>query len=213
MTPHRPIPAKPGPPFGVGVARARPVGRILGTTPEFSVPGTIAADYDCCHIDGRPVATTDDWRSVLAGGRLADVRGAFALSWCDDTTVSLARDGIGERTLFYAATPEGFAFASSIRDLLATGRVPRRLNLRAVASYLTYAYLPGRETLVEGVYEVLPGERVSFGPAGLHRDPFWDLPHPPADTASEDDQARRLRALLENAVRVRLPMISRPVAV
>jgi asparagine synthase (glutamine-hydrolysing) len=206
MTAHPTIPAKPGPPFGVGAARARPVGRIRG-----DVPDPLAADFDSCLLDSRPVATAGDWRAVLAAGRLADVRGAFALAWRDDTGVSLARDGIGERTLFYAVTPNGLEFASSVGDLLATGRVPRKLNLRAVASYLTYAYLPGRETLVEGVFEVLPGERVSHDPAGLHREQFWDLPHPQPDPATEDDQARRLRALLEHAVRVRLPAAGEPV--
>jgi asparagine synthase (glutamine-hydrolysing) len=206
MSAHPTIPVKLGPPFGDGAARARPVARINGDHSE-----GLAADFDCCSLDGRSIATADDWRAVLAAGRLANVRGAFALAWAGDTGVTLGRDGVGERTLFYALTPDGPAFASSIRDLLTTGRVPRKLNLRAVASYLTYAYLPGRETLVEGVYEVLPGERVTFGPAGLNRETFWDLPYPPPDTATEDDQARRLRALLEDAVRVRLPAAGEPV--
>src|SRR5581483_4138569 len=152
MVQHPTVRAALGPPLGKGEARSRPVRRIAGTSGD---PGPCAlADCDGCELDGRPVSAPADWSRVIAAGRLADVRGAFALAWHDpDGTLHLARDGVGERTLFYARTPGGLVFASSIRTLLATGLVPRRLNLWAVAAYLCYAYLPGRETLVEGVYE------------------------------------------------------------
>jgi asparagine synthase (glutamine-hydrolysing) len=207
---HPTVHAPLGPPLGKGEERSRTVGRIAGT---FSTPGPSAlADCDGCELDGRPVSTPADWSQVIRAGRLADVLGAFALAWHDaDGTTHLARDGVGERTLFYAPTPDGLVFASSIRTILATGLVPRRLNLRAVAAYLCYAYLPGRGTLVEGVYELLPGERLSFGPAGLRREPFWQLPTLPPDPSPEEEQARRLRDALEVAVRRRLPPSGEPV--
>src|SRR5215218_10465426 len=132
----------PGPPLGAGELRRRPVGRIHPTT---LVPGELLADYDTCFLAGRPV---EDWRSVIASGRLAEVEGAYALAWRDDGgTVHLARDGVGERTLFYAPLPDRLVFASSLRDILHTPGFERRMNYPAVAAYLSYAYLPGRETL------------------------------------------------------------------
>ena len=125
--------------------------------------------------------------------------------------VHLARDGIGERTLFYAPVHDGLIFSSSLRALLATGLVARRVNLRAIAAYLCYAYIPGRETLVEGVYELLPGEHVQFGPSGLRRELFWELPTPPLDASPEEGQAQRLRGTLENAMRRLLPHPGEPV--
>lgn len=207
---HPTIRAGLGPPLGTDEPRSRPVGRISGASdhPEPAV----RADCDGCELDGRPISTPADWARVIAGGRLADVRGAFALAWHDpDGTLHLARDAVGERTLFYAATAGGLVFASSIHTVLATGLVPRRLNLRAVAAYLCYAYLPGRETLADGVYELLPGEYLRFGPAGLTRQPFWELPAPPPDPSPEEEQARRLRDALEAAVRRRLPPPDEPV--
>jgi asparagine synthase (glutamine-hydrolysing) len=207
---HPTIQAPLGPPLGKGEERSRPVGRIGGTSGN-PAP-SVLADCDGCELDGRPVSTPADWLQVINTGCLADVTGAFALVWSDpDGTLHLARDGVGERTLFYAPTPDGLVFASSIRAILATGLVPRRLNLRAVAAYLCYAYLPGRETLADGVYELLPGEHVSYGPAGLRREPFWELPAPPPDPSPEDEQARRLRHALETAVRRRLPAPDEPV--
>jgi asparagine synthase (glutamine-hydrolysing) len=234
MTPtrHPTVRTRPGPPLGTDATRTRPCGRIGGIVPaddraalsrlgaalgpaaQLLAPDgpRLVADCDGCRIDDRLLSGADDWRPVLATGRLADVRGAFALAWHDPGgTLRLARDGIGERTLFYAPGPGGLVFASSVRAVLATGLVPRKLNLRAVAAYLSYAYLPGRETLAAGVYELLPGERLSFGPAGLRREPFWELPAPVPDAAPEEEQARRLRAALEAAVRERLPGTGEPV--
>lgn len=207
---HPTILAPLGPPLGGAGTRLRPGGRLAGDSA--APPSSPRADCDGCELDGRPVRTPADWARAIAAGRLADVLGAFTLVWTDpDGTLHLARDGVGERTLFYAHTAGGIVFASSIRQLLATGVVPRRLNLRAVGSYLCYAYLPGRETLVEGVSELLPGEHLSFGPAGTYREPFWELPSPGLDPAPEEEQARRLRRALEVAVRRRLPPDDEPV--
>lgn len=228
---HPTIRARSGPPLGEAATRLRPVGRIGGVVGAadriarsrlaaalgpgaqvLSASGAdLAADYDGCFLDGRSLRSPD-WRTIFDAGRLADIEGAFALAWLDAFgTLHLARDAVGERTLFYFPLPGGLFFASSLRALLATGLVPRRLNLRAVAAYLCYAYIPGRETLIERVYELLPGERLSFGPDGLHREPFWELPALPLDRSPEDEQAQRLRDTLEEAVRRRLPPPDEPV--
>ena len=72
--------------------------RGLSTCP----PGQAVADFDACWIDGRPVREAD-WHTLAEAGRLRDVRGAFALAWRNvEGRLSLARDAIGERSLFYA---------------------------------------------------------------------------------------------------------------
>src|SRR5262245_56756283 len=132
------------PPLGTGETHQRPIGRI-GPANDLA-PGALCADFDACYLDNQPITSRDDWNTVLARGRLADVEGAFALAWADeDGTLHLARDGVGERTLFYAPRADGIAFASALPELLRAGLVPRRLHLPAVGAYLCYAYLPGRE--------------------------------------------------------------------
>jgi asparagine synthase (glutamine-hydrolysing) len=196
--------AQAGRPLGTEGFPARPVGRIAGDAASVD----LAVDWDCCTLDGRPISELAAWRTLLAAGRLAEVRGAFALAWrTPEGELLLARDGLGERPLFYAPQPDGCLFASSIRALLATGRIPRRVCPVGVARYLSYAYMPGRETLVPGVLEVLPGETVTWGPGGLRRRWFWRLP---AETGGCEDP-RRLRADLETAMRRRLPP-GQPVA-
>jgi asparagine synthase (glutamine-hydrolysing) len=224
------IPAVPGPPLGSEAKRQRPAGRIGGLIGH-AAPGVLAAlsralgpgavvltrsteqdvvaDWDACWLDGRPVADLDQWRTILAAGRLADVDGAFVVAWrTADGACHLARDSVGERTLYYAAVPDGLMFASSVPALLATGLVARTLDLAAVGAYLTYAYVPGAATLVAGIRELLPGEVLHVRDGHVASDRFFALPAEPVwPEATPDERALReaLRAHLESAVAQRLP--------
>jgi asparagine synthase (glutamine-hydrolysing) len=227
-----------GPPLGAGVTRRRPSGRIgglaltmgapeqargaseallreLGPGARLLTPGggtPLVADWDACWLGGERIEAPSQWSSLVAAGRWSEVNGAFALAWLSEGELRLTRDAIGERTLYYARLPEGWIFASTIHALLASGLVPRRLDPRGVAAYLSYAYLPGEETLVEGVREVLPGEVVCLplGGGAPRRERFWSVPEEvdaSAPLAPEREEAlrQRLRAELEGAVSRRLP--------
>jgi len=166
----------------------------------------IVVDHDCCFLDGAPLVGQAAWLAAVRRGRIGDVTGAFVAAWReDDGSLTLVRDAVGERTLFHAATPAGLVFASSLRGILATGLVAPTLDLVAVARFLSYAYLPGRDTLVAGVHELLPGERLRVAATGVHSSLFW---HPPAEPPRWDDEETlrtRLRRRLEEAVLRRLP--------
>ena len=54
---------------------------------------------------------------------------------------------LGRAELVLRASARGRGLRLHARAFLATGLVPRTLNLRAVASYLSFAYVPGCETL------------------------------------------------------------------
>jgi asparagine synthase (glutamine-hydrolysing) len=170
---------------------------------------SFVVDHDACWACDGPVDATQRWEAILSEGRLGEVEGAFALARRGpDGSLLLARDGLGERTLFYAFLPGGgVVFASTLRALHATGLLAPELNLPAVGAYLSYAYVPGRQTLAAGVHEVLPGEILRFGSEGGEpaRDRLWSLPAEPESEEGEDELRLRLRARLEGAVLRRLP--------
>lgn len=169
---------------------------LPGQTPAFHV-----------EHDGAPAPSEADWLRWLRDGQLAQTPAPFALAHeAGDGTVTLARDAIGERSLYYAALRGGrIIYASSLRDILASGQVARELDITSVATYLTWSYLPGRETLVRGVYKVLPGEQVRFSGGNLTRRQWWSLPGEPDHWRDEATLRRELREKLESAVRRRLP--------
>jgi len=85
-------------------------------------------------------------------------------------------------------------------------------RLRAVVEYLAYAYVPGRSTLVEDVFEVLPGEIVTFRGGELTQRTFWELPREPERFDDEETLERALRAGLERSLKRALPSEGRAAA-
>ncbi len=147
-------------------------------------------------------------------GGFARVNGMFACAIRDGAHLLLLRDAVGARTLFYARAGAAWAAASSLRALRRWPRLPARLNLAAVRSYLTFAYLPGDETLLDGISELLPGYCLRIAADGSSTlGAYWRLQEQPWN---EDDgpevYAGHLRKLIEQAVRDCLPP-RQPVAV
>jgi asparagine synthase (glutamine-hydrolysing) len=222
---HRYIQAAAGPRFSGDSVRARPTGRIGGLgglanaealqrlrtslgpgSSLLTEAGRLVVDHDHCLLEGLPLDDLDKWFEVVRDGRIAEVTGAFALAWVDDDgSLLLARDAIGERTLFYSQTSDTTIFASTVSALLSTGLLTRELNLSAVATYLTYAYLPGGQTLIRGIHELLPGEIVHLRGDTVKHEQYWLPPEEPSNWRSEDELRRSLRECLETTVRRQLP--------
>jgi asparagine synthase (glutamine-hydrolysing) len=140
---------------------------------------------------------------------LLDLRGRFATS----PILFLARDPLGIKPLYYTQTPDGFAFASEVRALLAAGAVSKRLSQDALTAYLLFGSISEPVTLIEGVFSLPPGHRMLLHVPERRRTPrarqWWDPALSPAarDTRKPRDftsAAKRIRLLLEDAVRAHL---------
>lgn len=142
------------------------------------------------------------WAKLGAEG-LKQADGMFVLAIADGDDLVLIRDHVGTRTVFYARAEAGWCASTSLWELRRTPSIQTGLNLDAVRSFLTFAYLPGDETLVRGVRELLPGRVLRLRPDGSTVDtPFWE---PEERIVEADDHPRQLRALLETATAQRLP--------
>jgi len=140
---------------------------------------------------------------------LLDLRGRFATA----PLLFLARDPLGIKPLYYTQSPGGFAFASEVRALLASGIVPKQISQDALTSYLLFGSTSEPVTLLEGVFSLPPGHRMLLYVPERRRvpraRPWWDPqtssaardPRKPKDL---DSAAKRLRPMLEDAVRAHL---------
>jgi asparagine synthase (glutamine-hydrolysing) len=91
--------------------------------------------------------------------------GAYALAvWeIPERRLTLARDPMGLKPLYYLQAPDGsLAFASEPKALLAAGVVTPALNYRALPYYLANQTSPCDETLFEGVFRVPPGHALTW---------------------------------------------------
>lgn len=140
---------------------------------------------------------------------LLDLRGRFATA----PLLFLARDPLGIKPLYYTQTPECFAFASEVRALLASGTVAKQISQDALTSYVLFGSASEPVTMLEGVFSLPQGHRMLLYVPERRRvpraRPWWDLQTSPAardprKPKNMDSAARKLRPLLEDAVRAHL---------
>lgn len=118
-----------------------------------------------------------------------DLDAQFGLAIWDRTRrrLTLARDGLGVRFLYYWATSDGVIFASEIKALLQHPAVPRAHDDIAVANYLVFLTTPGPRTLFAGIKRVSAGSAVELtaeGSASERR--WWDLLDNPVDERDDE---------------------------
>src|SRR5437667_375975 len=73
---------------------------------------------------------------------------AFAFYRASGPSLLLARDPAGIKPLYLSRQDGGLLFASEVRPLLASGRVPRTIDPRGVATFLGYGAVQHPLTLV-----------------------------------------------------------------
>ena len=108
---------------------------------------------------------------------LSRLEGSYAAALWDkrNATLLLVRDRFGARPLFWAALPDGVAFASSIRALRALG-APAEIDLQSVDDYLSLGYIPAPATIFRAIRK-LPAAHflraAANGDTRIHC--YWDV--------------------------------------
>jgi len=139
-------------------------------------------------------------------GLLARLRGMFAFGLWDQRRrrLFLARDRLGEKPLYYAWQSGTLLFASELKALLASGLIERRLNPAAVVAYLTLGSVPAPLTMIEGVQALPPGCFLTLQDGRLDLERYWRLAFEEDPDLTEGEALEEVRALLKEAVRLRL---------
>ena len=134
---------------------------------------------------------------------LEQLNGMYAMAIWDRQAqeLSLVRDPLGIKPVYYCATSEAVYFGSEIKALLPY--TSRRTNRNAVGVYLYFGFVPAPYTLVEGINRLRPAERVVFDASGRFRSEtivpaFWSTP--PQLEARGADRVHQLRHEVERAV-------------
>jgi asparagine synthase (glutamine-hydrolysing) len=131
---------------------------------------------------------------------------AFAIWDSREKRLTLARDPLGIKPLYYANYRGELLFASELRSLLRFPGFKPGLDPASVNKYLAFGYIPAPSTAYAGVRKLEPGQMVTWSPAGRHTEYFWDLPieDNPVGAGTFDESAKTTRELLREAVRYQL---------
>jgi asparagine synthase (glutamine-hydrolysing) len=151
---------------------------------------------------------------------LTELRGMFAFAIADfrkhytsGPILFLARDPLGIKPLYYTQTSDGFAFASEVGALMASGIVSKRISQDALTSYLLFGSVSEPVTMYESVFSLPPGHRVLLYIPDRRKlprpHPWWDPRRSPAAKDPRRPQTfsaavTALRPLLQDSVRAHL---------
>src|SRR5262252_705106 len=137
---------------------------------------------------------------------------AFALWDRKTRTLVLARDRLGIKPLYYAASPQRVLFASQLKAFRAVPDWKPTIDDDAVVGYLRHAYIAQPRTIYREAEKLAPGHILTLRKGAAPKPKcFWDLrgiavsgqrrndPVPDADEAVE-----RLDALLRDSVKLRM---------
>lgn len=136
---------------------------------------------------------------------------AFALWDRETRTLTLVRDRIGIKPLYWAQFGDLFLFGSELKALRAHSSWSPQIDQNAIAAFMRHNYIPAPHTIYRGVSKLPPGSILQLGPQGQPKiTPYWSLD----DIAQEgrnnrlpdDDKTATdaLEGLLSDAVRQRM---------
>ncbi len=134
---------------------------------------------------------------------IRQLNGMFAIALFDkkDLTLTLVRDRVGIKPLYYSHTGSVFSFASELKGL--PGLDTAAVCNRSIVQSICLGYITDRSTIYESVFKLEPGCILTFDGQNAHVSRYWNLP----DRVSNDDfetVVEKTEALLRRSVQYRL---------
>lgn len=116
---------------------------------------------------------------------------AFALWDRKERSLSLARDRMGEKPLYYGRAGGNFVFASELKAFNTLPGWPPAIDREALTAYMRYRYVPAPLSIYEGVFKLEPGSYLTVSAEKREAKPeaFWRF-----EEMVRDGMAQRLEA-------------------
>lgn len=136
--------------------------------------------------------------------------GMFAIALWDKKTqtLTLVRDRLGEKPLYYGWQGETFLFGSELKALKAHPAFQAEINRNALCLYMRHHYVPSPHSIYQGIHKLLPGTWLQVSRA--QREPniktYWsgvDISRQGKAnpfTGSPEDAVNALENLLKDAI-------------
>lgn len=138
---------------------------------------------------------------------LKHFNGMFAFAIYDQSNQELfiARDRLGIKPLYYSQINEQLIFSSEIRALLASGMIPKEMDLNSLEDYLLYQTVHAPATIIENVKMLMPGHFMKINNGSVNVKCWWK-PEIKSSKSNSDYSAvcKDIRKLLRDAVACRL---------
>tara|TARA_B100001123_G_scaffold374234_1_gene439370 strand:- start:504 stop:2381 length:1878 start_codon:yes stop_codon:yes gene_type:complete len=209
--------------IGIGMRRLTVIDVEGGKQPQQNEDGSIHIVYNgeiynypelrkACQDNGHLFATNSDTETIVhlfedkGKDCVAPLNGMFAFAVFDtrSRTVTLARDRLGIKPLYYADTGKSLVFGSEIKSLLVYPEVSREIDPIGLDHYLTYKYVPEPRTIFKQIRKLPPGHLLTWQDNRIEIQSYWGLSYTDQGGRSETDLAEELLQRLQKAVQMQM---------
>ena len=147
-------------------------------------------------------------------GSLKRFNGMFAIALWDrrDRLLTLARDRLGEKPLYYGVKKGTLFFGSELKAIRAHPDFKPQIDRNALVSFLRFSYVPAPYSIYSGIKKLLPGHLLSLKSSVdlTESQPYWSLDTVMQNgtnnsfTGSEEEAAEELEVRLIKTVKSRM---------
>lgn len=194
--------------ISLGMRRLSIIDLEKGKQPIFSEDGNLVIIFngeiynykelrDILLLRGHKFKTNSDTEVIIhlyqeeGENCLEKLRGMFAFCLYDRKrkTVLLARDYFGIKPLYFLNKNGVFAFASEIKSLLWHPYYQPEVNEAAVFHYLSFQYVPTKETIFKNIFRLLPGSylKINLPDGKIEERKYWCFYFEQENNVSEKD--------------------------
>lgn len=190
------------------------------TSEELGVSVYISGNiYNCNEIQNKlssqslSLGNTSSPAEIIAYGysvhgkdiiKMLDGEFIIVISDCKKNSLLLARDRIGTTPIFYSRQNGCFLFSSSLKSIVHSGLIEKKIDENAMSQFLQLTYIPAPRTIVENVSKMLPATILEISDGS---DPvshcYWDVTLTPSNTDYASCK-NKLRTALTKSVQKRM---------
>ncbi len=136
---------------------------------------------------------------------------AFAVWDAHERTLTVARDRLGIKPLYYAEVRgqgdagAAFVFASEAKAILASGLIERALDTEGLHQQLTFLWTPDPHTLFRGIKKLPPAHVLTWRDGATSVREWWDVSFDEIEEGRDEEWWReRVLATLEHVVQMEM---------
>jgi asparagine synthase (glutamine-hydrolysing) len=139
---------------------------------------------------------------VLGLDGLQRLEGMFGVAVWDqfEKRLTIARDWLGQKSVYWTRCQFGWAFASEIKALLVLPGVQRRMDLTALSHYMSLRYLPDGHTLFDGIHKLPAAHALEVTRSDARPTRLWTSRYEPKFAGDEAALLDELDSLLGKVV-------------
>ena len=142
-------------------------------------------------------AAYDKWGEECA----SHIHGMFAFVIEDGDKTIAVRDRFGNESLYYYVAADGeVVFGLTMNEILDSGKYTKELNHQALELFLTYSYLPGKNTFFKGITKVMPGKMLVLSKGEITIKTYWKAEYKGDSSKSIEEYAKEVNDTLVGLV-------------